>query len=72
MGRGQTDRQSRGRTCRLLDRIGPVGRFDENKWTSEIVLLPFTSVMIAYLAEFFCTALDANTFFLFFINEYWY
>ena len=32
MGRGhQTDKQTDRRTSRLLDRIGPVGRFGENK-----------------------------------------
>ena len=30
MGRGHTNRVGYGRILRLLDRIGPVGRFDEN------------------------------------------
>ena len=30
MERGQTNRVGYGRTLRLLDRIGPVGRFDAN------------------------------------------
>ena len=30
MGRGETHKHINIRTSRLLDRIGPVGRFDEN------------------------------------------
>ena len=30
MGKGQTHKHTDTRTSRLLERIGPVGRFDEN------------------------------------------
>ena len=33
----QTHRQTDRRTSRLLDRIGPVGRFDENQQKPDII-----------------------------------
>ena len=38
-GDKQTRKHSRGQTLRLLDRIGPVGRFDENQIFQENLYL---------------------------------
>ena len=39
--RGQSRKHTHRRTSRLLDQIGPVGRFDENQFVSDI---PFHQV----------------------------
>ena len=44
MGRGQTESVGYGQTLRLLDRIGPLGRFDEN--SQNFVLFNFVFLEI--------------------------